>query len=34
MAAMGGFEQPIIHGLCTYGYTTRIIYDKFLTGKP
>nr|XP_045609477.1 peroxisomal multifunctional enzyme type 2-like isoform X1 [Procambarus clarkii] len=28
-AAMGGFSQPILHGLCFYGITARIIMKNF-----
>lgn len=34
MAALGGFDKPIIHGLCTYGFTARAIYDKFAKNDP
>ena len=31
-AAMGGFERPIIHGLCSYGITLKAIVDHVLGG--
>jgi acyl dehydratase len=32
MAAMGGFDQPILHGLCTYGFSVRAVYEKYCNG--
>lgn len=34
MASMGGFDKPIIHGLCTFGFSARAIYEKFGKGDP
>ena len=29
-----GFEKPIIHGLCTYGFVTKAVYDKYGNNEP
>ena len=29
MSAMGGFDVPILHGLCFYGFTARSICEQF-----
>ncbi|MFB9902691.1 MaoC/PaaZ C-terminal domain-containing protein [Allokutzneria oryzae] len=31
-AARGGFDRPILHGLCTYGITCRLLVNEFCGG--
>jgi acyl dehydratase len=33
-AARGGFSQPILHGLCTYGVTGRALLSVLCDGDP
>lgn len=33
-AAMGGFDRPILHGLCTYGFTGRALLHELCGGDP
>lgn len=33
-AAMGGFDRPILHGLCTYGFTGRALLHTLCAGDP
>jgi acyl dehydratase len=32
MAALGGFDQPILHGLCSFGIVCKAAVDKALDG--
>jgi len=33
-AAMGGFDRPILHGLCTWGFTGRGLLHALCSGDP
>jgi len=33
-AAVGGFERPILHGLCTFGNVGRAVIDTYCDGDP
>lgn len=33
MSIMGGFEKPILHGMCFYGMAGKAAYDLFCGGK-
>lgn len=34
MAAMGGFDRPIIHGLCSAGICAKAVYDEYCDNDP
>jgi acyl dehydratase len=33
-AAKGGFDRPILHGLCTYGIACKAAVDRVFGGDP
>mmetsp|Transcript_111461 Transcript_111461/g.154025 ORF Transcript_111461/g.154025 Transcript_111461/m.154025 type:complete len:302 (-) Transcript_111461:63-968(-) len=34
MAAMGGFDKPILHGLCFFGFTAKAVQQKYFNENP
>jgi len=34
MAAVGGYERPILHGLCTFGFSVRAVLQSFAENDP
>lgn len=33
-AKLAGFKAPILHGLCSYSHSCRVVFDKFGDAKP
>src|SRR5581483_1079510 len=33
-ARLGGFDRPILHGMCTYGLACKAVVDECLGGDP
>lgn len=33
-ARLGGFDRPILHGMCTYGMAAKTVVDELLGGDP
>jgi len=34
MAAMGGFDKPILHGMCSLGFSLRHVMAQYLSSNP
>jgi len=34
MAQMGGFDKPILHGMCFYGLACKAAMQKFCDNDP
>ena len=34
MSELGGFDVPILHGLCTFGFTARAVFEQYHKEDP